>query len=150
MRQVSGEFLHSEIGRLGSVVLQTWAYHPSGILLHSPGDVLTIEHSAVFEKAVLDTLYLVEAGEDRKVVLGKAGVVQVPIDAVTPEDVLAEDLMPPGARNRYRAGTTLEAAVVENLKKDRVGAVAVCRGATAASIKWAKTYLDLAPACGTA
>lgn len=146
MRQISGEFLHSEITRLGAVVLQTWAYHPSGVQLHAPGDVLTAEHAAVFAKAVLDSLYLAEAGEDRKGALAAAGVIQALIDAVTSEDALAEDVAPPGSRNRYRAGTALEPAVVEALKKDKVPSVPVCRGASAASIKWARTYLELAPA----
>lgn len=146
MRQISGEVLHAEITRLGSLVVQTWIHHASGVLLHAPGDVLTPEHAAVFEKAVLDRVFLVEAGEDRKVALAQSGVIVCPVNGVTAEDALAEEIVAPGGRVRWGAGTLLEPAVVEALARERVASVPVCRGASAAALKWARTYLELAPA----
>ncbi len=146
MRQISGELLHQEITRLGSVVVQTWVYHASGILLHAPGDVLTAEHAAVFEKAVLDRVFLVEAGEDRHAALAAGGVVTIPLTGVAPGDVLAEELVAPRSRLRWKPGIALEPALIEELTKEGVASVPVCRGAAPAAIKWARTYLELAPA----
>lgn len=144
MRELSGEFLHAEITRMGSIVVQTWIYHPSGVLLHAPGDVLSAEHAAAFAPSVLDRVLLQEVTEDRKTVHAGLGVVLLPLAEAKAEDVLAGEVS--AGRARYKAGTPLEPAVLEALAKEKVPAVAVCRGATAASLKWARTYLEALPA----
>jgi DNA-binding response OmpR family regulator len=145
MRQISGELLHTEITRLGTVVVQTWIYHASGVLLHAPGDILTPEHAAVFEKALLDRVFLVEAGEDRKAALARAGVAVQPLNGVSADDALSEEVVASGGRVRFGPGTMLEPSVVEALTRERVASVPVSRGADAAALKWARTYLELAP-----
>lgn len=144
MREISGEFLHGEITRLGSMVAQTWIYHPSGVLLHSPGDVLTVEHAAQFAPAVLDRVFLLEASEDRKAAAASLGVVSSPLSGVTADDALGEEIS--AGRNRWKAGTALEPAVVEAMTKERIASVAVCRKAEPAALKWARTYLEAIPA----
>jgi DNA-binding response OmpR family regulator len=144
MRELSGEFLHAEITRMGSIVVQTWIYHPSGVLLHAPGDVLTAEHAAAFAPSVLDRVLLQEVTEDRKSVHDGLGVVQVPLQEAKADDVLAGELVV--GRARYKAATALEPAVVEALAREKVASVHVCRKGTAASLKWARTYLEALPA----
>ncbi|HYF01675.1 MAG TPA: response regulator [Planctomycetota bacterium] len=145
MREISGETLYAEIIRLGAVVVQTWIHHPSGVLLHAPGDVLTPEHAAQFAPAVLDRVLILEATEDRKAALASLGVVNTPLHGVSADDALAEEIVPPGGRTRYKAGTAMEASVVEAMTKDRITSVPVCRGASLAALKWARTYLDAIP-----
>lgn len=128
---------------MGSIVVQTWIYHPSGILLHAPGDVLTAEHAAAFAPSVLDRVLLQEVTEERKAIRDGLGVALVSLGAVKAEDILAEEVT--AGRVRLKAGTALDAAVVESLTKEKVLSVPVCRGATPASIKWARTYLEAVP-----
>lgn len=146
MREVSGEFLHSEITRLSSVVVQTWVYHPSGVLLHAPGDVLTAEHAAAFAPSVLDRVLLLEVAEDRKAALAALGVATLPLADLTPDDALADEIVAPGGRVRFKPGTVLEPSVVEAMAREKIASAPVCRGSTPAALKWARTYLEAVPA----
>jgi hypothetical protein len=146
MREQSGASLQAEITRLGSVVAQTWIYHPSGVLLHSPGDVLGAEHAAAFEKAELERVFLAEVLEDRKAASDALGIVSSPLDGLSGMDALAEDVVAPSGRVRFKAGTALEPEVVEAMRKEKIASAPLCRGATLASLKAARTYLETAPA----
>jgi hypothetical protein len=64
---------------------------------------------------------------------------------VSADDALAEEIVPPGARTRYKAGTAMEPAVVEAMGKDKIPSVPVCRGASPPALKWARTYLETIP-----
>src|SRR5688572_27452327 len=100
MKEVTTDFIRLEITRLGAVVIETGLFHPSGVKLHSAGEVLTLAHARALHESVFTKLFLLEFGEDERTAKRSLGVEHVLPANVVAGDQLSEDIRKPGGELR--------------------------------------------------
>jgi DNA-binding NarL/FixJ family response regulator len=105
MKEVTADFIRLEINRLGSVVVETGLFHPSGVKLHSAGETLTLAHAKALHEAMFTKLYLLEFGEDERTARRSLGVEHVLPPNVELGMVLAEDIRTPAGELLIASGT---------------------------------------------
>ena len=145
MKEITADFIRQEINRLGGVIVETALYHPSGIKLHSSGDVLTLTQAKQLHEAFVLKLHLLDVGEDEWSAKKKLAVEHVIPSRVEAGDQLADDLRSPSGGLLLPAGTTIDADALQKLQTAAVLAVPIRHRKAAALEKNARDYLALNP-----
>jgi CheY-like chemotaxis protein len=141
MKEVTADFIRSEIARLGSVVIETGLYHPSGLKLHSAGEPLTLSQAKSLHESGIHKLHLLEFGEDERTAKKSLGIEHVLPAAAAAGDQLAEDIRKPNGELLLAAGTALDDATLEVIRSASILAVPIRHRKLAALTKQAEEYL---------
>lgn len=150
MKEISAEFIRLEINRVGSIVVETGLFHPSGIKLHSAGDVLGLDESRALHAANFTKLFLLEFGEDERDAKKSLGIEHVLAAKVVVGDQLAEDIRQPNGALLLREGLTVDEAAIATLQSAHILAVPIRHRKLAAAVKPAEDYVAKKPAAAPA
>jgi hypothetical protein len=142
VKEVTAEFIRLEINRLGSVVVETGLYHPSGLKLHTAGEPLTLTQARTLHDVGITKLHLLEFGEDERTARKTLGVEHVLPANVAAGDQLADDIRKPGGELLLPAGTTLDEGTLETIRSASVLAVPIRHRKLAALTRQAEEYLS--------
>ena len=141
MKEITTDFIRTEINRLGAIVIETGLFHPSGLKLHTAGDALSLAEAKALHEANFTKLFLLEFGEDERDAKKSLGVEMVLPSKVVPGDQLAEDIRTPGGELLLAAGTTIEESHLQGLNSASILAVPLRHRKLAAMTKQAEDYL---------
>ncbi len=141
MKEITAEFIRTEINRLGAIVVETGLFHPSGLKLHTAGDGLALAESRALHAANFEKLFLLEFGEDERDARKSLGIEHVLARNVAVGDELAEDIRTPAGELLLAAGTKLEEAHLTGLQSASVLAVPIRNRKLAAMTKQAEDYI---------
>jgi hypothetical protein len=149
MKEISGEFIRTEVNRLGVVVVETGILHPSGLKLHGAGDTLGLAEARALHEVNVTKLFLLEFGEDERKARKSLGVTMVLPSKVKPGDELADDIRTPAGDLLLAAGSKLDDAALQRLQRASILAVPLRHPNLAAMTKEAEAYLaKKAPSAG--
>jgi CheY-like chemotaxis protein len=141
MKEITADFIRTEINRLGAVVVETGLFHPSGVKLHSAGDGLALAESKALHEANFTKLYLLEFGEDERDARKSLGVEMVLPSKVQVGDQLAEDIRTPAGELLLAAGMTVDESKLAHLQKASILAVPLRHRKLSEMTKQAEAYL---------
>jgi CheY-like chemotaxis protein len=141
MKEITADFVRSEVNRLGAVVVETGLFHPSGVKLHGAGDTIGLAESRALHEANVTKLFLLEFGEDERSARKSLGATMVLPARVKPGDELADDLRTSSGELLLAAGTTLDESKLHLLQKASILAVPLRHPNLAAMTKEAQDYL---------
>jgi hypothetical protein len=145
MREVTLETLRQEILRLGAVVTQTRLLHVSGARLYMPGSVLGSAEIRTMQEAGVRTLYLLEAGESEQGAQKELSTESVEAFGLTVGDVLVEDVKDHAGRVVLKAGTIIDAVLLQGGIPGGTGALKIRRRGLRNAEEQAKDYLNRVP-----
>lgn len=149
MKKITADFLRQEINRLGSIVVETAIYHPSGQKLHKTGEVLTLSHARLLRESFLNDLHLAEFDEDLMLARKALGVQRIIPGQVAVGDVLAEDIRNLNQELVVAAGKPLTAEDLERVRGANVLAVAIQHRELPKLIESAQRYVSQMPPAET-
>ena len=141
MKEITADFIRTEVNRLGALVVETGLFHPSGLKLHGAGDTLGLSESRALHEVNITKLFLLDFGEDERSARKSLGVAMVLPARVKPGDELAEDIRKPGGELLLAAGTKFDDAALGTLQKASILAVPLRHPNLAAMTKQAEDYL---------
>jgi DNA-binding response OmpR family regulator len=141
MKELKTDFIRSEINRLGSLVVETALFHPSGVKLHSAGQPLTLAHSRFLHESGIQKLYMLEFGEDERTARRSLGVEMVLPAKVVPGDKLAEDIRTPAGDLVLGAETVVDEPMLSKIRTASILAVRIRHRKLAILTKEAEGYL---------
>ncbi len=145
MREITVDFMAKETMRLRAVILQKPLYHPSGVRLHSAGELVTPELARAMKEIGMDKLYLLEPGETELKALGALGTERVAPRELVEGDVLAEDISGLDGCILVPAGQVLDAVWLARARGTGAASVAIRRRGSEAAQKQARDYLATRP-----
>jgi CheY-like chemotaxis protein len=141
MKEVSADFIRTEINRLGALVVETGLFHPSGIKLHSAGDGLALAESRALHEANFGKLFLLEFGEDERAARKSLGIEHVLAKNVDVGDELAEDIRTPAGELLLAAGTKFDESKLAHIQSASLLAVPIRHRKLAEMTKQAEAYV---------
>src|SRR5690242_13320660 len=95
MKEITADFIRTEVNRLGALVVETGLFHPSGVKLHGAGDALGLPEARALHEANVTKLFLLEFGEDERSARKSLGMTMVLPSKVKAGDELADDIRTP-------------------------------------------------------
>lgn len=143
MKELTTDFIRTEINRLGSLVVETALFHPSGVKLHSAGQPLTLAHSRFLHESGILKLYMLEFGEDERTARRSLGVEMVLPAKVVPGDKLAEDIRTPAGDLVLAAETVVDESMLSRIRTASILAVRIRHRRLAVLTKEAEGYLAI-------
>ena len=142
MKEITADFIRTEINRLGSLVVETGQFHPTGLKINSTGDTLELAESRALHEENIQKLYLLEFGEDERSARNSLGRTMVLPAKVKVGDELAEDIRTPGGELLLAAGTRVDESKLMHLQRTAsILAVPLRHPNLAAMTKQAEEYL---------
>lgn len=145
MRDVSLEFLASEVSRLRAVLLQKALYHPSGVMLHAGGESLTPDVIKAMKAAGFRNFSLLEPGETEFKAASALEVQKVEPSALAAGDVLSENLCGLDGTVLLPSGRVIDAEALAKVRSSGARWVAIRRRGMEAEQKQARDYLASKP-----
>jgi CheY-like chemotaxis protein len=143
MKELTTDFIRTEINRLGALVVETALFHPSGVKLHSAGQPLTLAHARFLHESGITKTYMLEFGEDERTTRRSLGVEMILPGKVVPGDQLAEDIRTPGGDLVLAAGTAVDETMLQRIRTASILAVRIRHRRLAALTKEAEGYLAI-------
>lgn len=116
MIELSGEFLRKEIVRLGGIIAQTVILHPLGRKLHSESDPLTAAHAKLMYDTMMESVCLLEPGEDEKSVERSLLTERIAPGNLAPGDVLSREIRDAQGGILAPLGESLESGLIEQIR----------------------------------
>jgi hypothetical protein len=98
---------------LGAVILTTSLVHPTGVLLHPAGTVLSLPRIKALREAGFTQLFLLEPGETAELARQALATEALPLARIRTGDRLGEDLRSPDGVVLAPAGSTIDARLME-------------------------------------
>ncbi len=123
MREVSFDFLKSEVLRLRALVTQTRLFHPCGTKLHHSGVPITPVEIQAMQEAGIKSLLVLDPGETEQEALKRLTTEIVDASGLIPGDFLAQDLRDPAGELVASAGSPVDPAALA--KANIVGSMRV-------------------------
>ena len=143
MKELTTDFIRTEINRLGSLVVETALFHPSGVKLHSAGQPLTLDHSRFLHESGMMKLYMLEFGEDERTARRSLGVEMVLPGKVVAGDKLAEDIRTPAGDLVLAAETVIDESMLQKIRTASILAVRIRHRKLAVLMQEAEGYLAI-------
>ena len=143
MKELTTDFIRTEINRLGALVVETALFHPSGVKLHSAGQPLTLAHARFLHESGIMKTYMLEFGEEERTTRRSLGVEMILPGKVVPGDQLAEDIRTPAGDLVLAAETTVDESMLERIRTASILAVRVRHRKLATLMKEAEGYLAI-------
>jgi CheY-like chemotaxis protein len=116
MKEISADFIRTEVNRLGALVVETGLYHPSGFKFHSAGDPIGLVEARTLHEVNITKLFLLEFGEDERNARKSLGVEMVLPSKVKVGDELADDIRTPGGELLVAAGTAIDESKLQYIQ----------------------------------
>jgi len=145
MRQVAVSLLRDDIHYHAALVARTKIFHPTGLRLHVPGDVLTLAQAKLMFDLGMKSLYLLEPGEGERVARKSLGVERVSARDLAPGDELREDVRRPDGELLAPEGSRLVPSILERVHEESSGMVLVRRRNMEEELRQADSYLAYYP-----
>jgi CheY-like chemotaxis protein len=142
MKEISANFIRTEVNRLGALVVETGLFHPSGVKLHTSGDTLGLAEARALHEVNVTKLFLLEFGEDERSARRSLGIEMVLPANAKIGDELADDIRTPGGELLVAAGMKIDESKLQFLQTaSSILAVPLRHRNLAAMTKQAEDYL---------
>jgi CheY-like chemotaxis protein len=145
MREISVAVLRDEVIHLGAIIVQTRILHPSGVKLHSPGDVLGLSQVKILQQCGVQSIILLEPGEGPVTAEKTLTTELVRLEDLQPGDELSGDLRKSGGPILLPASTILTTDAIQSLKGSGVEGVTIKQRNLEALTLQARSYLSSLP-----
>jgi CheY-like chemotaxis protein len=145
VKEVSVDFLRNELIRLGAGVTLTRVLHPSGVKLHSPGDLLTFRELGLMKDLGIDRIFLLESGEGEHAAQQALSTELVATEDLLPGDVVGEEIRGPEGQSRVAPGAVLDPPAILAAQALGVARVTIRKRGLDASALKARLYLASLP-----
>lgn len=142
MREVTVEFLHQEASRLQAMVVLTRIFDGSGVKIHSPGDVLSLETVKMMLLTGIQRVFLPEPGDN---VCDELGLEMVAPADLSEGETLAEEVRGANGKVLFSAGTPLGGPALDSLRGSTTSAVLITQGADPLLLAQARAYVARVP-----
>jgi CheY-like chemotaxis protein len=141
VREITADFLRDEVFRLGAVISQTKIFHPTGIKLHSIGDVITHAHAKRMLDLGIPSVHLLEPNEEERVAWRTLGVERVKKEELAIGDEIVEDVRGPAMELLAASGRKVDAAIADKARGSAVPLVTIRRRNMETAVKPAQDYI---------
>jgi hypothetical protein len=145
MREVTTEFLRTEVTRLRALVTQSRVFHGSGTKLHNPGTPITPAEIRAMQEAAVKSVFLLEPGETEQSAQKLLTTESVEALSLAMGDVLAEDVRGAPGELLFKSGTIVDGAILDRGILAGLGRVSIRRRVLRGGAEQAASYLGLIP-----